>query len=157
MPQPVEIRMHCLRAVRDRLPRGEYVMLASLAERLGGRVMKWQKSRDNDGDGNSEDSIGTDGGDTRPAATRPVKHGGRYFDRELRFDQNVYQVGNGREGAGGKACFSPGCGRRVGGRTGGGIMEIFLNLCLTLSQAVDLWFVHGKVFALLFCVRESVT
>lgn len=91
MPQPVEIRLHCIRAVRDRLPRGSYVMLASMAERLGGRVMRWRKGDDFD-DFNEEDSIDTDGGDTRPTATLPVKHGGRYFDRELRLDQNVHQL-----------------------------------------------------------------
>ncbi|CBJ31118.1 conserved unknown protein [Ectocarpus siliculosus] len=91
VPQPVEIRLHCIRAVRDRLPRGSYVMLSSMAERLGGRVMRWTKGADFD-DFDEEDSIDTDGGDTRPAATLPVKHGGRYFDRELRLDQNVYQL-----------------------------------------------------------------
>lgn len=91
VPQPVEIRLHCIRAVRDRLPRGSYVMLSSMAERLGGRVMRWRKSSEFD-DLDEEDSIDTDGGDTRPAATLPVKHGGRYFDRELRIDQNVHQL-----------------------------------------------------------------
>lgn len=91
VPQPVEIRLHCIRAVRDRLPRGSYVMLSSMAERLGGRVMRWRKSSEFD-DFDEEDSIDTDGGDTRPAATLPVKHGGRYFDRELRLDQNVHQL-----------------------------------------------------------------
>ncbi|CAM9933966.1 unnamed protein product [Scytosiphon promiscuus] len=91
VPQPVEIRLHCIRAVRDRLPRGSYVMLSSMAERLGGRVMRWRKGTDFD-DFDDEDSIDTDGGDSRPAATLPVKHGGRYFDRELRLDQNVHQL-----------------------------------------------------------------
>lgn len=91
VPQPVEIRLHCIRAVRDRLPRGSYVMLSSMAERLGGRVMRWTKGDDFD-DVDDEDSIDTEGGDTRPAATMPVQHGGRYFDRELRIDQNVYQL-----------------------------------------------------------------
>lgn len=91
VPQPVEIRLHCIRAVRDRLPRGSYVMLSSMAERLGGRVMRWRKSSEFD-EFDEEDSIDTDGGDTRPAATLPVKHGGRYFDRELRLDQNVHQI-----------------------------------------------------------------
>lgn len=91
VPQPVEIRLHCIRAVRDRLPRGSYVMLSSMAERLGGRVMRWTKGHDFD-DVDDEDSIDTEGGDTRPAATMPVQHGGRYFDRELRIDQNVYQL-----------------------------------------------------------------
>lgn len=92
VPQPVEIRLHCIRAVRDRLPRGDYVMLASMAERLGGRVMRWSKNQHVDADVDSEANLYTDGGDTRPVATRPVQHGGRYFDRELRFDQSVYQV-----------------------------------------------------------------
>ena len=91
VPQPIEIRLHCVRAVRDRLPRGSYVMLSSMAERLGGRVMRWRKGSEFD-DLDEEDSIDADGGVTRPAATLPVKHGGRYFDRELRFDQNVYQL-----------------------------------------------------------------
>lgn len=91
VPQPVEIRLHCIRAVRDRLPRGSYVMLSSMAERLGGRVMRWRKGGELD-EFDEEDSIDTDGGDTRPAATLPVKHGGRYFDRELRLDQNVHQI-----------------------------------------------------------------
>lgn len=91
VPQPVEIRLHCIRAVRDRLPRGSYVMLSSMAERLGGRVTKWRKGADFD-DFDDDDSIDTDGGDSRPAATLPVKHGGRYFDRELRLDQNVHQL-----------------------------------------------------------------
>lgn len=91
VPQPIEIRLHCVRAVRDRLPRGSYVMLSSMAERLGGRVMRWRKGSEFD-DLDEEDSIDTDGGVSRPAATLPVKHGGRYFDRELRFDQNVYQL-----------------------------------------------------------------
>lgn len=92
VPQPVEIRLHCIRAVRDRLPRGSYVMLASMAERLGGRVMRWTKEHDFDDGNNDEDSIDTDGCDTRPEASLPVQHGGRYFDRELRLDQNVYQL-----------------------------------------------------------------
>lgn len=91
VPQPVEIRLHCIRAVRDRLPRGRYVMLSSMAERLGGRVMRWTKGNEYD-DFNDEDSIDSEGGDTRPAATLPVQHGGRYYDRELRIDQNVYQL-----------------------------------------------------------------
>lgn len=91
VPQPVEIRLHCIRAVRDRLPRGSYVMLSSMAERLGGRVMRWRKGSELD-ELDEEDSIDTDGGDTRPAATLPVKHGGRYYDREIRIDQNVHQL-----------------------------------------------------------------
>lgn len=91
VPQPVEIRLHCIRAVRDRLPRGSYVVLSSMAERLGGRAMRWRKG-DGFDDFDDEDSVDTGGDVTRPSCTLPVRHGGRYFDRELRLDQNVYQV-----------------------------------------------------------------
>lgn len=88
MPQPVEIRLHCIRAVRDRLPRGSYLMLSSMAEHLGGRVMRWKKGKYF----NHCDDLESVGGDSRPTASLPVKHGGRYFDRELRIDQSVYQL-----------------------------------------------------------------
>lgn len=88
MPQPVEIRLHCIRAVRDRLPRGSYLMLSSMAEHLGGRVVRWKKGKNF----NHCDDIENVGGDSRPTASLPVKHGGRYFDRELRIDQSVYQL-----------------------------------------------------------------
>lgn len=91
VPQPVEIRLHCIRAVRDRLPRGSYVVLSSMAERLGGRSLRWGKG-DGFDDFDDEDSMDTGGDVTRPSCTLPVRHGGRYFDRELRLDQNVYQV-----------------------------------------------------------------
>lgn len=88
MPQPVEIRLHCIRAVRDRLPRGSYLMLSSMAEHLGGRVVRWKKGKYF----NHCDDLENVGGDSRPTASLPVKHGGRYFDRELRIDQSVYQL-----------------------------------------------------------------
>lgn len=91
VPQPVEVRLHCLRVVRDRLPHGLYVILTSMADRLGGRSMRWVKSsRARGGDG--KETVDPEGGGSRPHATRPVSYGGRYNDLELRFDQSVYQV-----------------------------------------------------------------
>lgn len=91
VPQPVEVRLHCVRAVRDRLARGSYVMLASMAERLGGRTMRWTK-KSSFRVGFDEESVNMEEGNAGPCATRPVKHGGRFLDRELRFDQDVYLV-----------------------------------------------------------------
>ena len=92
VPQPVEIRLHCVRAVRDRLRRGSYVMLSSMAERLGGREIHWGKGKYFNNHFDGKDGVDTEGGESRPAASLPVQHGGRYFDRELRLDQSVYQL-----------------------------------------------------------------
>ncbi|CAM9411286.1 unnamed protein product, partial [Choristocarpus tenellus] len=43
VPQPLEMRLHCLRGVRGRLPKGQYVVLSGMAERLGGAAMCWSK------------------------------------------------------------------------------------------------------------------
>jgi hypothetical protein len=80
VPQPVEVRVHMVRAVKDKLARGRYVVLISMAERLGGRALAWTKVAAGAGFGE------------RPAATRPVLHGGRYYDRELKIEQSVYQL-----------------------------------------------------------------
>ncbi|KAJ8374922.1 hypothetical protein SKAU_G00055020 [Synaphobranchus kaupii] len=42
-PQPVEIHLLCLRAVRDKLPRGHYALTAALHCRLGGRALRWSR------------------------------------------------------------------------------------------------------------------
>jgi len=81
VPQPVEVHVHMLRAVKDKIPKGKYVLLMSMYERLGGLPLKWSR---------------VDGpyglGGARPCATRPAKHGGRFYDRELRFDQSVFAL-----------------------------------------------------------------
>jgi len=42
-PQPVEIQIKCLRAVKDKLPRGRYVIHARLFDRLAGHEVKWAR------------------------------------------------------------------------------------------------------------------
>jgi hypothetical protein len=43
LPQPVEFRVHKLRAVKNKLPSGRYVLLVTLYDRLGGNPMRWTK------------------------------------------------------------------------------------------------------------------
>ncbi|XP_064187283.1 uncharacterized protein ofcc1 [Anguilla rostrata] len=75
-PQPVEIHLLCLRAVRDKLPRGHYAVSVALHARLGGRALRWSRLKE------------------RPWAgtTERVEHRGRFHDAELRLDQSVSTV-----------------------------------------------------------------
>jgi len=82
LPQPLEIRVSKLRAVKSKLPNGRYVLLATLYDRLGGNPLKWTKI-----------GFGGGGGDaSRPGATTPVRHRGRYYDTEVTFNQCLYAV-----------------------------------------------------------------
>ena len=78
LPQLVEIRLHYMRAVRDRLPSGRFVVLATLFDRLGGRPLHWT-------------SLGpSGGGDKHPGATAPIRHRGRFYDVKMDFNQSIY-------------------------------------------------------------------
>lgn len=79
-PQPVEVYVHQLRAVKDKLPKGAYVLMLTQYDRLGGQPLAWSR-------------IGAYGiGSERPATTRPVKHYGRYFDRLLKIDSSAFAL-----------------------------------------------------------------
>jgi hypothetical protein len=43
LPQPVEVRVHLLRAIKDKLPRGAYVLMLSQYESLGGQPLAWSR------------------------------------------------------------------------------------------------------------------
>jgi len=82
IPRPVELRLHMVRAVKDKLPRGDYVFLLSMQDRLSGKSMRW-----------SEDHSYSGGGFGHfPAATRAIKHRGRVHDVELKVDQSVFAL-----------------------------------------------------------------
>ena len=79
-PQPIEFRIHLLRAVKTKLPKGAYVMMLTQYESLGGGPIAWSK-------------IGAYGiGDFKSAATNPVRHYGRYFDRVMKFEDSCYAL-----------------------------------------------------------------
>ena len=42
-PQPVEVRVHFLRALKTKLPKGKYVMMLTQYENLGGNPIGWSK------------------------------------------------------------------------------------------------------------------
>jgi hypothetical protein len=75
-PQPVALHLKSLRAVRDKLPRGSYVIQVSLFDRLAGNALRWSKlevERWND-------------------VTSKVEHGGDHRDIEMDLDQSLRLV-----------------------------------------------------------------
>ncbi|XP_045180354.2 uncharacterized protein LOC123539694 isoform X3 [Mercenaria mercenaria] len=75
-PQPVQVKLKCLRGVKDKLPRGRYVMMVSLYDRLGGNILRWSEMK----------------GQHWGAATAPVHHEGGFHNVELKFDQCMFTV-----------------------------------------------------------------
>uniref|UniRef100_UPI00398ED48A uncharacterized protein ofcc1 n=1 Tax=Pristiophorus japonicus TaxID=55135 RepID=UPI00398ED48A len=75
-PQPVQIQLKCLRGVKDKLPKGQYILRISLYRWLGGHSLQWSNSKD-------QDWAGT---------TLPVYHDGNFYNIELRFNQSIAVV-----------------------------------------------------------------
>jgi hypothetical protein len=79
-PHPIEMRVHLLRAVKNKLPKGAYVLMLTQYDRLGGMPLTWSK-------------IGSFGMNIHcPGVTRPIKHYGRYFDRAMRVEDSVFAL-----------------------------------------------------------------
>ena len=79
-PQPVELRIHTMRAAKNKLPKGAYCLMLTQFDRLGGRPLCWSK-------------MGAYGiGSSSPAVTKPFKHYGRYFDRALHIEDSVFAL-----------------------------------------------------------------
>lgn len=80
IPQPVQLHFHVLRALKDKLPKGQYVILVTLYDRLGGHPLKWSV-------------IGEHGaGKDRPGVTKPIRHRGCFYHTELNIEQTIYAV-----------------------------------------------------------------
>eukprot|EP01135_Chromosphaera_perkinsii_P003239 Nk52_evm14s239 gene=Nk52_evmTU14s239 len=75
-PQPAQIRIDFLRAVKDKLPRGRYVLVCSLYDRIGGHVMRWSRLKGQEWGG----------------ATLPFSHSGEYHNVDLKINQSVFTV-----------------------------------------------------------------
>ncbi|EDO30431.1 predicted protein, partial [Nematostella vectensis] len=75
-PQPIQIKLKCLRGVKDKLPAGRYVLMVSLYDRLGGHVLKWSSLK----------------GQQWGGATLPLHHDGDFFNIEIKIDQSVFTV-----------------------------------------------------------------
>ncbi|PIK53786.1 hypothetical protein BSL78_09280 [Apostichopus japonicus] len=75
-PQPIQIKLKCLRGVKDKLPSGRYVLMLSLYDRLGGHVLRWSSLRGQEWGG----------------ATLPLNHDGNFFNVEMSIEQSVFTV-----------------------------------------------------------------
>ena len=80
MPQPVEVRCHLLRSLNVKLPKGAYTMMLTTYDELGGSPLCWT-------------NLGVYGiGPDFPSMTRALKHHGRYFDRNLKFEDSMFTL-----------------------------------------------------------------
>lgn len=75
-PQPIQVKLKCLRGVKDKLPAGRFVLIVSLYNRLGGHVMRWSRLR----------------GQQWGGATLPLFHEGNFHNVEMKVDQSVFTV-----------------------------------------------------------------
>jgi len=73
-PQPIEIKLHRLCGMRDKVPHGKYVLTCSLYDRLGGNVMRWKRLRGQEWHG----------------STMPMNHGGRWNNVKLEIEQSLF-------------------------------------------------------------------
>ncbi|XP_034999057.2 uncharacterized protein ofcc1 [Hippoglossus stenolepis] len=76
-PQPVEVCVCCLRAARDKLPRGLYAVSVSLYSRLGGSALAWRRGKEEQ---------------QWAVTTEPVEHRGRFYDTNLHINQNLFTI-----------------------------------------------------------------
>ena len=77
LPQPVEVRLHVLRGVHGKLRSGNFTILMSMYERLGGLKMDWNG-------GGGLVNFG------RGSASTPVRFGGRLGEKFIAFEESVY-------------------------------------------------------------------
>eukprot|EP01041_Mallomonas_annulata_P000103 gene103-145_t len=79
-PLPIEMRIHLMRACKDKLESGHYVLMLTQFDRLGGSPLMWSK-------------VGLYGiGPDKPAISRTFSHEGRYYNRTLRVDDSVFAL-----------------------------------------------------------------
>ncbi|XP_044033131.1 uncharacterized protein ofcc1 isoform X2 [Siniperca chuatsi] len=74
-PQPVEVCVCCLRATRDKLPRGLYAVSVVLHSRLGGQALAWCSKKEQQ---------------QWAVSTEPIKHQGRFYDTDLHINQSLF-------------------------------------------------------------------
>ncbi|XP_070842765.1 uncharacterized protein ofcc1 [Chaetodon trifascialis] len=76
-PQPVEVVVCCLRATRDKLPRGLYTVSVALHSRLGGPALAWGVEREQK---------------RWVVSTEPIEHRGRFYDTDLHVNQSLFMI-----------------------------------------------------------------
>eukprot|EP00771_Trimastix_marina_P000352 gnl/Trimastix_PCT/1372.p1 GENE.gnl/Trimastix_PCT/1372~~gnl/Trimastix_PCT/1372.p1 ORF type:complete len:1018 (+),score=358.49 gnl/Trimastix_PCT/1372:100-3153(+) len=80
MAQPIKIHLGRFRAVKDKLPPGQYIVMGSMYNRLGGQCLPWS----------------TMSAQRWCGSTIPIKHKGRHTDIDLSVNQNIFTCCPGR-------------------------------------------------------------
>ncbi|OWZ15453.1 hypothetical protein PHMEG_00010900 [Phytophthora megakarya] len=92
---PLTIRIHArmLNGVKDKLPPGQYVMVVTLYDRLGGHALHWT-NWDPEVSPNAARSDNTSSRTHigRPNFTRPFNHRGRFYNTEVVMNQDMFVV-----------------------------------------------------------------
>jgi hypothetical protein len=89
-PQPLEFRVSRIRAVKNKLPDGLYVLMVTAYSALGGAPMRWSGLHSGfGGPAPSNDSVREK---DRPSATAPLRFKGRFYDTEMTFNQCIYNA-----------------------------------------------------------------
>eukprot|EP00656_Telonema_subtile_P015287 TRINITY_DN17993_c0_g1_i3.p1 TRINITY_DN17993_c0_g1~~TRINITY_DN17993_c0_g1_i3.p1 ORF type:complete len:613 (-),score=158.63 TRINITY_DN17993_c0_g1_i3:892-2730(-) len=78
-PQPIEIELHALRGVRDKLPEGYFVLQVSMYDQLAGKPLAWSR-------------LGSAGEEQWHTALQPQAHDGRYQTVAMDFNKSLYTV-----------------------------------------------------------------
>ncbi|XP_070784660.1 uncharacterized protein ofcc1 [Enoplosus armatus] len=76
-PQPLEVCVCCLRATRDKLPRGLYTVNVALHSRLGGPALAWCHKKEQQ---------------QWAVSTEPMEHLGRFHDTDLHINQSLFMI-----------------------------------------------------------------
>ena len=76
-PRMVRIRVDMLRAVKNKLPRGRYVVMATLYDRLGGHPLRWSKLH---------------GAKWTGSTPYPRRHQGKFYNLEMSFAQKKNRI-----------------------------------------------------------------
>lgn len=121
IPVAIKIRVKMLNAVKDKLPGGHYVLVATLYDRLGGHALHWnawdpeytgsharqkanaqRRQKNKKGDESDPEMTGYGGSSSvaggnqtrlgKPNFTRPFYHRGRFYNTEVVVNQNLYLV-----------------------------------------------------------------
>ncbi|ETL80680.1 hypothetical protein L917_18848 [Phytophthora nicotianae] len=92
IPLTIRIRAKMLNAVKDKLPPGQYVMVATLYDRLGGHALHWTNWDPEVSPNAATNDISSRSNVSRPNFTRPFHHRGRFYNTEVVVNQNVFVV-----------------------------------------------------------------
>lgn len=79
-PQPVEFRIRSLKSPRDRIPEGDYAIILTQFDSLGGRPLYWTKLG----------GIGI--GKGHPGITKSSYHSGNYYCKQLKFESSCFAL-----------------------------------------------------------------